>query len=58
MRQSSFAEARYTMLMALCEEMGMTLLALFEEYENNPEFKRRIDIAAHHISSEPSETLH
>jgi hypothetical protein len=55
---SGFKEAREELLAACGIELNMTRFAVEREYRENPEFKRRIDIAALNLSQPENETLH
>jgi hypothetical protein len=49
---SRFNEARLSLLEAMAEEEGWTYWFVVSEYNNNREFRRRIDTAASHIAGE------
>ena len=55
---SSFNEARQDLLEALAHEEGTSLLSVVREYNNNHEFKRRIDLAALNMSCPTSLSIH
>lgn len=55
-RPDDFNDARDHFLEAMVAEMNMPLFKLIEEYQNNPEFKERVDTAALMMSG--GATLH
>jgi hypothetical protein len=56
--ETSFNEARDSLLEVFAEQEGWTLFAAFQEYHSNTEFKRRIDLAALNMSCPTSHSIH
>jgi hypothetical protein len=54
----TFNDARAGLLETMAEEMGESLLTMVREYNRNPEFKRRIDVAALSMSGPTNNTIH
>ena len=54
----AFNEARLSLIEAFVSELGVTLLAVVQEYNRNAEFKRRIDLAALNLSCPASHAIH
>jgi hypothetical protein len=53
-----FAAAVDQLLEAFVAEMNVPLFEVIKLYERNPEFKRRIDLAALSLLHPQSETIH
>jgi hypothetical protein len=53
-----FDRARAELLEAMVAEHNLPLFKLVQEYQRNPEFKRRVDIAALSRTQPESETVH
>jgi hypothetical protein len=54
----TFDRVRLNLLKSFVEAFDLTLLQVVDEYVNNTEFRRRIDIAALELSNPHSETIH
>jgi hypothetical protein len=57
-RPTDFNRARADFLEAMVAELNLPLFKIVHEYNNNAEFKRRVDIAALNLSQPETETLH
>jgi hypothetical protein len=57
-RPTDFDRARADFLESLVAEWNLPLFEIVKEYNRNPEFKRRVDIAALNLSQPESETQH
>jgi hypothetical protein len=57
-RMDTFNRVRLNLLKAFVEAFDMTLLEVADEYVNNAEFRRRIDIAARELSNPHSNSIH
>ena len=57
-RSTDFDRARAEVLESMVAELNLPLFKIVREYTSNPEFKRRVDVAALSLTLPESETFH